>query len=435
MTLQKVNITDSIHLSCIQTDKFKTGLLTFTLLLPTTCQNIICNAVLPGVLRRGTERYPDMASLNCRLDDLYASCVEIRSTQIGKNLALIFSAEMLDDAYTAQDISVIDGVIEVISEMLLHPKLSEGEFLSSSVKQEINFELDSLRASVNNTRSYALLRLTEMMFQEDHCFPTLEERITGLENLTAKHVTDHYRRIQTISRIEVFYAGSLAAEKLVPKLRRAFSEWSPQSTPELRFPAPAPNSRYRTATETMPVSQGKLAMGFRTGAVANGTDNLYATALLFNELFGGAPSSKLFMNVREKMNLCYYCSSSYSQYTGIMTVSSGIRSQNRAIVEQAILAQLEEIRKGNITQAEWHAARASLENACRQMYDNPFDLQSFYGNRSLFGITEDIEECRQKILQVTTDDVIRLAAQTACDTVFFVEGIGTTEQEEADDDE
>ena len=39
-------------------------------------------------------------------------------------------------------------------------------------------------------------------------------------------------------------------------------------------------------------------------------------------LFGGTPNSKLFLNVREKLSLCYYCSASYNSMKGIMLVQA-----------------------------------------------------------------------------------------------------------------
>ena len=184
----------------------------------------------------------------------------------------------------------------------------------------------------------------------------------------------------------------------------------------------------------MPVSQGKLSLGFRTGVCSDsGTKDVYV-AMMLNELFGASPASKLFLNVREKMSLCYYCSSSYHRYSGILTVNCGIESKNRALAEEAILAELNELAKGNISEIEFHAARKSLENSYRQIYDNPFELQAFYGTRELFGISETIEECRLSLLEVTAEEVAALAKKIIYDTSFFVEGIGGVESEDEENE-
>ena len=63
-------------------------------------------------------------------------------------------------------------------------------------------------------------------------------------------------------------------------------------------------------------------MGFRTGT-ATPDEGVPATRLMA-ALFGGTPNSKLFLNVREKLSLCYYCSASYNSMKGIMLVQSGV---------------------------------------------------------------------------------------------------------------
>ncbi len=435
MTVQSHKVTDSIGLSCIQTDRFKTGILTLTLPLPTEREAILFNSVLPGVLRRGTERYPTMAALNRRLDDLYATCIELRSGRIGKNLALMFTAELLDERYVTDDTSVIDGVIEVLAEMLLHPLLSPCGFDKTAVEQEKRFERDAIRASVNHTRAYAAIRLSELMHRDDPTVLTLQEREAGLDEITPDGLAEFYRSTVRSAPIHAFYAGSLPSEEIARKLKERLGAWQANQTSALLPLTAGSGYGYQSVTEPMPVSQGKLAMGFRTGAVMAEDSRTCYIATVLNELFGGSPASKLFLNVRERMGLCYYCSSSYSPYTGIMTVFSGIETEKRACAEEAILAQLDEIRKGTVSDTEFLAAKRSLEHAYRQIDDSPADLQSFYEGRRLFGISDTIDDLRQGIDSVTRDEVIALAKQVTLDTVFFVEGTlpSAAQEDEADE--
>ena len=49
---------------------------------------------------------------------------------------------------------------------------------------------------------------------------------------------------------------------------------------------------------------------------------------LMNTIFGGTPFSKLFLNVREKLSLCYYCAAGYNQLKGTVFVDCGIEEEN-----------------------------------------------------------------------------------------------------------
>lgn len=425
---------DSIRLSHLKTDRFKTGVLTFALTLPLTRENIARNQLLPSLLRRGTDRYPNMASINRRLDELYASCVEIRSSRMGKNLALIFSAEILDPLYIPDKTDVTDGVIEVIAQMLLRPKKSPSGFDGDTVAQEIRFATDSIRAEVNNTRGYSLIRLAELMRREDRDFPTLEESISDLEALDGASLSSYHETLLASSPLEVFYVGSLSPEEISHRILCHFGSWKTSTDRSLNPPSAEASAGYAEKTLPLPVSQGKLAMGFRTGVCA--TDPRYPTMLVLNELFGGSAASKLFLHVREELSLCYFCSSAYNKNLGILSVSAGIENERREVAVKAILSQMEDIRQGKITEAEWTGAKTSLLNAYRQSLDNPFELQAFYSHRILFGIHGTLEDAMNAIREVSREDVIALAAEILCDTVFFIEGTrmdGDTE-EEADDE-
>ena len=52
-------------------------------------------------------------------------------------------------------------------------------------------------------------------------------------------------------------------------------------------------------------------------------------------------TSKLFMNIREKMSLCYDIGSGFHGSKGIMAVAAGIDFQKDALVREKVLEQLE----------------------------------------------------------------------------------------------
>ncbi len=435
MTPQTISVTPSMTLHAIRTDRHKTGVLTLTLPLPLSSQSTAYHILLAGIMRRGTQKYPSIAAINRRLDDLYATDVEVRSTKIGKNLLLTMTAEMLDNRYVPTDEDLLDGVLEVIADLLFHPLLKDGCFDEEATRQEIRCAIDALDAEINNTRAYAMTRCVESMYRNDPDFPTVAKLREIILGANGRVLYEHYRNLIQNAPIDVFYIGSLAPEEVADKLLRALSD---APTTQSFVPLPLVAAKAGTPisqTQTMPVAQGKLAMGFRTGVCAAPDSDAHYQMLLLNELFGGSPASKLFMNVREKMSLCYYCSSSYSIYTGDMMVSSGIEVRNREVAEAAIREQFTQIQRGNVTEAEFSAAKKSLQNCYRQLYDNPLDLQTFLGTRHLFGISETVEECCQRLSTVRLEDVIAISQDVVCDTVFFVEGTHIDAEEEAFDEE
>lgn len=79
-----------VILRAVQTKKFKTSMLSVTFLEPLTADHASLNALLPKVLRRGTQRHPDMESLSAALDDLYGGGIEPFSAKREKCSASAF---------------------------------------------------------------------------------------------------------------------------------------------------------------------------------------------------------------------------------------------------------------------------------------------------------------------------------------------------------
>ena len=423
MIINKKIISESIELSAIKTDKFKSGLITFTLTLPLDQRSYLLSLLIAGVLRRGTEIFPKMADINRRLDELYASSVDIRSNMLGDGLLLIFTAEFLDDRYIYPPVDVLGGVIEVVSQMLLHPIHNKNSFPKKTVAQELKCVSDSLRSEINNTRVYAAIRCNELMNRDNPSYPTVEGLLKELEGVTSQDIYRYYKDVVLSSPLDVFYIGNADADVVADKVLVEFKDFKGSKTSHNATISNRISKDFATMTKPMPVTQGKLTMGFDVGCDILSDD--YYAALVMNEIFGGFSSSKLFLNVREKMNICYYCSSSYSIYSGNLMVSGGIDNSNRAVATEAILAQLKEIQNGNISDDEIFSAKRSILNCYKQIYDNPYDIQAFYGGRILFGITESIEECQKKLSAVTRQEIIAVANKMKYVAEFFVEGTST----------
>lgn len=425
----KRNILENIKLSSIQTDKFKTGTLTLSLYMPLTERDYLLGLVLAGVMRRGTKDYPSMASINRRLDELYATTVDVQCVLHGNVLSFVIGAELLENRFVPDETDIMYETSELMAQILLSPLMQNGMFPEATVESEKAFVKDSLAAEINNTRLYASTRLKELMSRDGSVrFPKLEYLLESIGSVTAKELTDFHSRLIICSPLNIFYVGSENTDSVCEKLSRAFRGYVGTVRHELSPINVQPPREYVSVTEDMPVNQGKLALGMRTGAVLGTKD--CATAVMLNEIFGASPASKLFLNVRERLGLCYYCGSSFGLLSGDLTVSSGIDVRNREAATNEIIAQFEQLKKGNISDAELFAARKSLEYNYAQIYDSPFSLQSFYSVRELAGIYDTVEEYKQKILSVTKDEICELAGRTVLDTCFFINGTLSGGEEE-----
>ena len=421
MLLHKEKIFDSIELSMISTNKFKASVISFSMTLPLKRSSTAYGLLISHLLCRGSASYPSIALLNRRLDELYGSYVEIKSHHIGENLSLTVSAETLDNKYIPDGTDVIGELISIIAELILSPAFLQPNFSAQVFEQEKRLIVDSINAEINNPRLYSAKKCLELM-QEDIALPTSDELKQIVSDISYGELCDYYRELISSAPLRVFCVSAENAENLKRRIEASFESY-PCKSPSLPIPLrPLKRNLPKHKKVNMPVSQGKLTLGFSTGVIIHPNDDTYYTMIMLNEILGGSASSKLFLNVREKMGLCYYCSSSYSLYSGIMLISSGFEMKNYEIAKEAILNQIEEIKNGNISDFELESAQRSVTSGYRQLYDSPFELQSFFLNRALFNITDKIDDAEHKLLTVKKDDIIALAKKIRLDASFFIEG-------------
>ena len=139
-------------------------------------------------------------------------------------------------------------------------------------------------------------------------------------------------------------------------------------------------------------------------------------------ILGGTPTSKLFVNVREKQSLCYYCASSVDNAKGIMLIDSGVETKNIEKTEDAVLEQIRLLKNGCITDEELSAAKLALKNAYISSLDSLAALQSFYINGILCNLPMAPLEAASIVENITKEQVTELAKQIQPDTVFSLIG-------------
>jgi predicted Zn-dependent peptidase len=188
----------------------------------------------------------------------------------------------------------------------------------------------------------------------------------------------------------------------------------------------------RFVEERMDVTQGKLVMGFRLGECMEDPDR--AALHVFNAVFGSGTTSKLFMNVREKRQLCYYASSLLDIHKGLLLVASGIDLDKKDAALEEITAQLDAVRRGEISDEELAAAKAGVSSDLRALLDSQGELEGFYLSQALDGADYGPAELAELILEVDKARVQAITESVDCDLIYFLTGNGDEEADDADNE-
>ncbi|BFK87098.1 pitrilysin family protein [Pseudoflavonifractor gallinarum] len=420
--LTRSELFPGVHLTAVHTEKFKSCVLGASFLAPLDRTTAACNALVPSVLRRGTQEHPDMESLSSALDELYGGSIEPVVRTRGETQCVGFLGSFLDDAYTLDGSAILEKAAALLGELLLRPCTEQGVFRRDYTDSERQNLIDRIRAQVNDKRSYALLRLKrEMCAGEPFGVDRLGDE-SSARAITPESLWARYQDLLRTAPIELYYCGSAKPERVADALRAALSQLP---TDGVRAPLPRPAAKEapaqpREVVESLDVTQGKLTMGLRTGSTVWSED--YPALLLANAIFGGTTTSRLFLHVREKLSLCYYASSQLEKLKGVMLVSSGVEFDKVGEARSEILAQLEACRKGAFEDWELEGARRSVVSALHSAMDAQARLEDFWLGQAVAGLTEDPEALARRVEEVTREQVVAAFSSLQLDTIYFLKG-------------
>ena len=418
--IQTISILPGITLRCFPDDRFKQGRLSLQLIRPMCREEAAMNALIPAILLRGTRTAPDLRSITLRLDDLYGAAVGAVVRRVGDYQTTGLYAGFISDDYAMDGDAILAPMVEFLGQLLLEPIVENGGFCKDFVESEKKNLIATIESQLNDKRAYAGAQLLKKMCTGDSFgIPRLGEA-EQVKKITATALYDHYQKILRESRIDLFYVGQAEPAALAAMLKPLFEKLDrsyvnlPAQTP---FHSPAGGDH----EETMEVAQGKLAMGFVTPITLR--DPQFAAMQVCNTLFGGGMTSKLFMNVRERMSLCYDIGSGYHGVKGIVTLSAGIDCHKEQTVRQEILSQLAACQNGDITPEELEAAKQAVINSLRSTHDAPGAIESYYATAALSGLGMTPEQYIRKVEEVTVEAAAKAAQSLKLHTTYFLKGV------------
>ena len=417
--MKTMEILPGVVLRCYRDTRFKQGCLSLQLIRPVKEQESAMNALLPAVLLGGSRRCPDLRRITQHLDMLYGASVSPIARRVGDYKTVGLYCGFMDDRFALPGDQVLGPMIDFMGELLLDPALENGSFLSRILDTEKKNLIATIESERNDKRVYASNQMIAHMCKGDSFGLPRLGTTEQVEAITGQQLYDYYQRVLRECPIQILYVGSAQPEEIAEKLSGLLAsldrnpmELPPQTT----FDRPGGEN----ITETMDVSQAKLCMGFTT-PITN-RDPEFPAMQLCNTVFGSGMTSKLFVNVRERLSLCYSVGSAYYGGKGIIAVAAGIDGENQETTKAEILRQLEDCQKGQITAQELEAARQTLLSSLRSIHDSPGAIEGYYATAALSGMTMDPETYMEKIRCVTAEDVVDAANTVKLHTQYVLKG-------------
>lgn len=415
---KKTEIKEGIQFHEIETDKFKTNLFAIFLSLPLTRKTVTKNALLTAVLRRGSAKFPSQEQISQNLEEMYGAAFDCGIEKSGDCHNIKFYLEVINDQFLPQKENLAKKGLEMLLEIAFNPFVENGAFKEKYVELEKENLKQIIEGKIDNKESYALERCIEEMYKDKPYGLYKYGYIEDLEKITAKDLYEYYLEMLQNCKIDIFASGELIQN--MQEVAKNNENIKKLKERKVHFECETKNEQQeqtKIITDSMNVTQGKLMIGLD---VLSKKENLSYITMVYNTILGVGANSKLFQNVREKASLAYTCGSNYIKRKQIILIRAGIEIENYEKALEIIKQQLEDMKKGNFTEEDIENAKNLIYSTINNIPEEQDTEISYYYGQELAKNNRTIEEYKEKIQEVTKEQMIEVANNVAINTIYFL---------------
>ena len=296
--------------------------------------------------------------------------------------------------------------LELVADVLLHPS-----FPAEALEREREVQLAGIRALRDHLLQSASKAMRRALFGDTGYGLDVMGSETSVRKIRASDLKAFHHRFARPNNAVLAICGDIHPESVRAALQKALGNWEPAAEavlPTLRGGTP-PAEGARRVTEVRDKKQAVLVIGF-LGASLYDPDR-YALELLQEAC--SDLGSRLFLRIREKLNLAYYLGA--QNFTGLaagyFAFYAGTTPEKAGLVEKEMLAEAGLLRVEGLTKAELERAKAKLIGQRKIARQDLGTLAMTAALDELYGLGYAHSDAEDALFQAVTLDQVKAVAQ------------------------
>ncbi len=423
MNKNTVELKQGIKAHFINTDKHKTDLSCIILTVPLKREIVTKNALIPFLLRRGTEKLPSQYEINKEMENMYGASFNCGIDKTGDNIILKFYIESIRNEFALNGENILEMNISNVLDIVFNPLKVDGKLNAEFLEIEKENLRKVISSKIDDKDAYAYERCISEMYKGEGFGLFKFGYVEDIDEITIDSITECYNWLINNAKIDIFISGKINNEDVksillnnenIKKLnpREGYYILNNEST-ECKEIVEKENEIF----ESMNVVQGKLVLGLD---VDFKEENAQCIALVYNAILGDGANSMMFQNVREKEGLAYSSKSSFIKQKMNIFVRCGIQIENYEKALSLIKVQLENIKNGLFTDEDIEVAKVYLTSSIKNIEEEQDTEVVYYIGQELSKTNRSVEEYISRIEKVSKEDVLNIAKNVHVNTVYFL---------------
>lgn len=411
--MKREPVAQNTHITVLKNEKFKRNRISINFIMPNDRKKATMYALLPGILERAYEDYPDMQTFSRKLNRMYAAQLSVGNAVIGANRCLRFTVQGIKNEYCINGEDLLAQLCDVLLGVIFRPCLEDGAFVADWLEVE-KFKLrEDIGGEINDKRGYCVKNARRKFFGNDINGVERMGYLDEIDGITPAQLYNCYKEMLEQAVVEIFITAN-NPDSAKEKLAKAFS--GRQAASHI-LPVTAVSVKgTEFFSESMDTTQGKVCLLYTTERLLTEDERYHM--LVASALYGGTASSRLFKNVREKQSLCYYCAAGFNGFTSSMSVDSGVEHHNTQRTIDAVQAELENMINGEITDEEINQTKLIIVNSLKSNYDGLHGLEAWYLNEAVRGTAFTPEMVMERVEAVTAEDIKNVLSLLKLNVVY-----------------
>lgn len=298
-----------------------------------------------------------------------------------------------------------EKILELMTDVAFNPIFPKDEL--EKIREQT---ISNLAAAKEDPGAIASNLNSVLVYGKDHPYGEIETEET-VSNITIDDLKAYHAKYFRPNIAYLAIVGDVNPKATKKLVKTYFGSWEQGEVEKPTYTVPqAPEKNVVGIVNRSNAVQTSINVTYPVELMIGTDDQIKARVM--NTILGGGGSAKLFMNLREDKGYTYgsYSSLSADELVGRFNASAQVRNEvtDSAIVE--IFYEMEQMKKGNITDEELELAKNSISGSFSRSLERPQTVANFALNTARYKLPEDYYATYlQKVQAMSKEDVMEIA--------------------------
>ncbi|MCX6012985.1 MAG: pitrilysin family protein [Chloroflexi bacterium] len=291
---------------------------------------------------------------------------------------------------------------------LLVDLIRNSRFEEQDINKERKVIIEEINSSLDSPQERVSMLLEDIMWPDQPLGRDVAGTKETLNNINRQIMLDFLNSQYIPNNTVISVAGNIEHDEIVDSINAMLGDWS-SSKPGIWYPVIDNQSEPRLIVEKRSIEQVNLCLAVKGYSLFH-PDRFVKD--LINVILGKGMSSRLFVNIREKLGLAYDIHSYTNSFmdAGTFTIYAGVDPINTSLAIKSILSEMDKLRQEKVSQQELTKVKEMSKGRLLLRMEDTTNVIMGIGSQEI--LTKDIitvDQLIEIVDMITAEDIQRVA--------------------------